>query len=99
MRRFDYAGNDHGSGYLLNVQSELLNELNTIVVVPLVSLATVRNPIRRLNPVFDIADNQFVMRTQFMSAMPMREFGTVLGSLSHAHSEIMNALDVLFSGM
>ena len=36
MARFDVYRNPEGSGYLLDVQADLLSDLNTRVVVPLI---------------------------------------------------------------
>jgi hypothetical protein len=55
-------------------------------------------PARRLNPVFDIVDGQFVMATQFMAAVPTRELRERIGSLADHHDAIMNALDMIFTG-
>ena len=99
MRRFDYFHDEDGKGYLLNVQSEMLVGLNTAAVVPLVPAKTVRTPIRNLNPVFQIDGKDYLMRTQFLGAVPKSMLKNSAGSLSQMYSEIMNALDMLFTGV
>jgi toxin CcdB len=98
VARFDFYRNPEGKGYLLDLQSDLVGGLNTRVVAPLMPLAEAPRPARRLNPVFDIADGQFVMATQFMAAVPTRELRERIGSLADQHDAIMNALDMIFTG-
>ena len=54
MARFDVHAYPSGDGYLLDVQADLLDHLNTRVVVPLLAKATAPKPASRLNPVFEI---------------------------------------------
>jgi toxin CcdB len=98
MARFDVYEISGGRGYLLDVQSNLLSGLNTRVVVPLLPLAQAPRPARRLNPVFEIGRNQFAMVTQFMASIPQAELQVKAGSLDQRHDEIMNALDMIFTG-
>ena len=97
MQRFDVFQTAEGN-CLLNLQSELLSDLTTAVVAPLVPLETVKTPVTRLNPVFVVDETSYVMRTQFMSAVPKSVLKTNLGSLANKHGEIVNALDLLFEG-
>ena len=96
MARFDtYRFED---GYLLDVQADLLDGLNTRMVVPLMPLETAPKPAERLNPLFTIEGSEYVMVTQFMAAVPVRELGRPAGSLGHAFERIRAALDLLFDG-
>lgn len=49
--------------FLLDVQSDLLNGLNTRVVVPLLERAQAPTPAQRLHPVFIVDGAEFVMAT------------------------------------
>ena len=54
MARFDvFAGRIEGS-YLLDVQSDLLDNFKTRVVVPLLPVATAPPQMRELHPTFEI---------------------------------------------
>ena len=53
MARFDFYVNSEG-GYLLDVQANLMSELNTRVVIPLMPRASAPKPAERLNPVFQM---------------------------------------------
>ena len=98
MARFDIFENGGGSGYLLDVQSDILSGLNTRVVVPLLPSSSAPFPAQRLNPVFSIEGQELVMVTQFMAAVPDGELRSCVGSLAEQQDEISAALDMLFLG-
>jgi toxin CcdB len=98
MARFDLYRNPDGPDLLLDVQSDLMRDLNTRIVVPLMRRREAPKPAGRLNPVFDIDNTEFVMVTQFLAAIPVVELGNRSGNLAHEDVAITNALDMLFSG-
>lgn len=71
MARYDIFAEPDGRGFLLDVQANVLSELNTRVVVPLMPLDLAPVPAKRLNPLFSIAEAPDVMVTQFMAAVPL----------------------------
>lgn len=50
MARFDVYQNPDGQGALLDVQADLLSQLNTRVVVPLLPASYAPIPAKHLNP-------------------------------------------------
>jgi len=98
MPRFTVYRNPSGEGYLLDVQADILDHLNTRMVVPLLPLSSAPKPAKTLNPVFDIAGTSVVMVTQFMAAVPASLLKSPEGSLAFARNEITAALDLLFQG-
>lgn len=98
MARFDVYRGTVSADLLLDCQSNLLRDLNTRFVVPLQRPENAPQPARRLNPVFEIEGQAYVMVTQFAAAVTRRECGPVLTSLASEHSTIMNAVDMLISG-
>ncbi len=87
-----------GSGvYLLDCQSDYLAGLETRFVVPLLREGEVPQ-VHRLNPIFSVEGERFVMATQLGSSVPARELRDRVGSLAHRHDAIMNAFDVLLTG-
>ncbi|MES0884283.1 CcdB family protein [Roseibium sp. SCP14] len=84
---------------VLDVQADLLENLNTRVVVPLLPESNAPAPAKFLNPVFTFEDETFVLATQFLSAVSAAQLSDSIGSLDEHHSEIMRALDVLFQGV
>ena len=99
MARFDVYASPDGRGYLLDVQADLLDRLNTRVVVPLMPVGTAPSPAKRLNPVFDIQNERHVMVTQFLSAVPVFILKTPISNLALHDTEIMGALDILTTGI
>lgn len=61
MPKYDVFSNPSGDGFLLDVQSDLLSDLNTRVVVPLLPVTSAPKPATRLNPTFDINGERVVM--------------------------------------
>lgn len=99
MARFDVYANEFGPGLLLDCQADLLSELNTRLVIPLLPPENAPKRAGRLNPQFDIHGEQYVMVTQYAGAIELREFGRKIASLLDRDREIMNALDMLISGV
>lgn len=104
MARFDvYCNSGPHAGdvpYLLDVQSDLLQELNTRVVVPL--RRRDRFPAGqlpdRLTPVFEIEGIACFLETPKLAAVPLRLLKTPVGSLADNWAAITGALDFLFQG-
>ena len=81
MARYDvFAGPADGS-YLLDVQTDLIGQLKTRVVVPLLPAASAPPPIARLNPIFEIGGRKVVMATPLLAAVPSAELGESRASL------------------
>jgi toxin CcdB len=98
MARYDFYRIARSDGYLLDVQSDLLEHLDTKVVVPLLPPNMAPLPARKLNPVFRIDGEDHVMVTQFISALTASELRAAEGNLSRHHDDIVAALDMLFQG-
>jgi toxin CcdB len=104
MARFDvYANPGSHAGttpYLLDVQSDLLDALESRMVVPLRSLRhfpPVKLP-SRLTPVFSIRGEDCLLETPKMGAVPMRVLKSPVASLADSQADITAALDFLFHG-
>jgi len=98
MARFDVYKNPGGSGYLLDVQANLLEHLNTRVVVPLMLPNEAPSPANRLNPTFKVGEEMVVMVSQFLSAVPSSILKMPVTSLEAHDIEIIDAVDMVFQG-
>lgn len=98
MTRFNVYANPTGSGYVLDVQADVLGDLNTRLVAPLMPLERAPVPAKRLNPIFQIGTEQHVMVTQFMATIPRGLLRDPVTNLAGHDAEISNALDMLFVG-
>ncbi len=97
MPQFDIYPFD--GGFLLDVQSDILDGLETRMVVPLLPLAAMAKAARRLNPIFLIGDRRYVMAPQFMASVPISDLTNLAGSLAYEHFTIKAAIDMVFDGV
>lgn len=84
--------------YLLDIQADLLNALSTRVVVPLITASTIGRPITHLNPQFTISNTPVFMSTAELAGISFRSLGEKMCSLKSHRTEIIAALDFLFTG-
>jgi len=98
MSRFDVYKNPEGDGYLLDVQADLLNDLNTRMVVPLLPLLVAPKPAQHLNPRFEIQKESVVMATQFMAAVPSYILRNPITNIESNRNSITAAIDFLMQG-
>jgi toxin CcdB len=98
MAKYDVYKIASVDGLVLDVQADILDPLNTRMVVPLLPLELAPKPARRLNPIFEVDGTDFVMVTQFTSAVRISELGQPIGTLEPHFAEITAALDMLFQG-
>ena len=99
MPQFDVHRLNSNETLVIDCQSELLEQLNTRFVVPLVPREAAPIPAHRLNPVFSIGGRDHVMVTQFAAAVERRELADVVFSLRDRSFEVVGALDVLITGV
>lgn len=86
--------------FLLDVQNDLLNDLETRVVVPLCPLSSVKGkPLRALTPVLEIEEEPYVMLTPQMAGIAKRELGASVTHLERYRYEIVAAIDFLVTGI
>lgn len=98
MGRFDVYRNPEGDGYLVDLQADLLDHLNTRIVAPLILLEHAPKPAATLNPVLKIEADQVVMMTQFMAAVPVQILKSPVARIDAYRPEITAAIDLLFQG-
>jgi toxin CcdB len=84
--------------YLLDVQTELLDNLTTRVVVPLITASAMGKAAKHLNPQFKINKTAVVMSTAELAGVTVHILGEKVCSLKEKHNEIIAALDFLFTG-
>jgi toxin CcdB len=105
IRRFDVFRNPESRSarsfpYLLVLQSELLEMLTTVVVVPLVRRSTLAGtPTTRLNPVLRVEGDAVYMLTQQIGAVSAKSLSKQVTNLDVERIAITQALDFLFSGI
>lgn len=95
MGRFDIHRRLDGPGYLLDLQANILRDLNTRFVAPLLPPNDAPRPASRLNPIFTIEGQPHIMVTQFAGAVRISELGPCVGNLQPEDTAIVAALDML----
>ena len=98
MPKYDVYENPDGAGLLLNVQADFLESLNTRLVVPLLPQQKAPLPAKRLNPIFVIDGDNYVMVSQFLAAVPKSLLKKHIENIEDQFSEINDALDLLITG-
>ncbi len=101
MARFDvHEFRSSGVPLVLDVQANLLNDLNTRVVVPLFPHTKARlETAPKLKPVFQINNKTYVLMTTDMGTVHKAELGPGVVNLEQEYREIIvEALDFLFQG-
>lgn len=84
---------------VLDCQSNLLDRLESRLVVPLLAQTEAPQAAQRLNPIFEIDGTEYVMLTQAAAAVRTLDLGAVVASFTDRSFEITGALDVLISGV
>jgi toxin CcdB len=81
--------------YLLDIQHDLLDDLSTRVVIPLV---VGMKPVTHLNLLFVIDGQKVTLSTAEMAGVPLRLLGAKVTSLEQSRQEIIAAVDFLITG-
>ena len=87
------------NGLVVDCQSDLLGHIDSRFVVPLASREYAAIAARRLNPRFTIAGEDYIMVTQQAASVPRSALGPAIASLADHRFEIIDAIDVLLSGV
>ncbi len=85
--------------YLINVQSSLLDALDTRLVIPLSLKSNFDGkPIKNLNPILTMNNDDFMILTQQMAAIHLKNLGQKISDGSEKQKEILSAIDLLITG-
>ena len=85
---------------LLDIQTNLLDSLQTTVVVPLKKLEANKNKVlTQLTPTFLIDGVDYLMLTPQLAGIQRKELGKAIADVEYARTEILNALDFLLTGI
>ena len=100
MARFDvYAHPDAQSRrktpFLLDIQNEYINALDTRIVMPMRAAASYGLRMRDLNPEFMIDGQAVVLDAAALAAVPARELRRRVTNLRERREDIIAALDSL----
>jgi toxin CcdB len=99
MRQFDVFRSLAGGPLLLVLQADALGEFNVVVTAPLYQADEWQKPTRHLQPVFQVGDQNWVLVTNHLAAIPRSQLGERVTSLAEHRNDIIAALDFLFTGI
>ncbi|MGO1659031.1 MAG: CcdB family protein [Marinobacter sp.] len=86
--------------YLVDIQSPLLTDLVTRIVIPLGKRAAFGDQaMQGLTPEITFADQELLLLTPQISALPEKQLKNPIGSLSHFRDQIVGALDLAVTGI
>lgn len=86
--------------YLLDIQSDLLSDLRTTVVIPLCATKLAgKAAITKLCPIVEIEGKSFIALTQQLAGIDRNSLGQRVCDLSQYRSEIIAVLDFIISGI
>ncbi len=97
-----YRDADDASGEipcLLDVQANLLADLKTRVVIPLIRAEAFGQRATRLHPSFIVSGQSVVMGTHLIAAVTRRGLGEPVANISDQRDAMISAIDVLWSGV
>lgn len=97
MAQFDVHRYKKGI-FLVDVQSDLLDDLETRVVIPLRPLEPGGKPIRILEPIVEWSEGTYFLATSEIVTVGTRELGRKMGNISAMRNDILAATDMLFTG-
>lgn len=87
-------------GHSLDVQSDLVADLSTRVVVPLCPASAMKGKlVKTLMPVFEIDGRHYAMLTPQLAGVSMKQVGSKVVDVAQYREEIMAALDLLITGI
>jgi toxin CcdB len=102
MAQFDVLRNPRGGAYpfVVDLQSESLARLATRIVAPMAAVKRYApKPISRLNPVARIKSVDYVVVLQDLASILVSDLGECVGSLRERGSDLIAALDLMFTGV
>ena len=84
--------------YLLNIQTDLLNNLATRVVIPLYTVSAMGKAAKHLNIQFSVKRIAVIMSTAELAGVAVNSLGDKVCSLKEHRNEIIAAIDFLVTG-
>ena len=105
MAQFDYYANtdkdtNRTYPFIVDIQDALLDGLNSRAVIPLTPLSGLEKSYpKNLCPEITIEGKEYSLLTHQMASVSTRTLSHCEGSLAHIRSEIISAIDFLFTGI
>jgi len=98
MARFHIHKLKGRDGFIMDLQADLLDSIETRVVAPLVPVAQIGPVFVKLSPRVEVDGQAYYILIPSMASVPKRLIGESVLDLSHHSAEITAATDFLFQG-
>lgn len=86
--------------FLVDIQSKLIAEIATRIVIPLGKLSSFSNvALPRLTPIVEYQGEKLLLLTPQISSVPNKVLKNPVGSLAHLRATIIASLDFAVSGI
>ncbi len=86
--------------YLVDIQTDLLTDLRTRVVVPLIKhTALGKKPIDILTPIVEVGGQKFLMLVPQLAGIQLSDLGAEVASLASHRGAVVAAVDFLVTGI
>lgn len=86
--------------YVVDVQNNLLNALNSRLVIPLAPYKSLKETnADKLCPVFEIEGDNFVLVTPQITSIPVHILKNKVATLDQYHEEIKISIDLIITGI
>lgn len=86
--------------FLLDVQTNLLSELQTRIVIPLTKTGGLtKKPIKNLMPILPIEGENYLLLTPQLAGILKTDLGAAVTTVSAYRDDIIGALDFLITGI
>lgn len=98
MARFHVHRMREDDALVLDLQADLLDDVETCVVAPLVLAKTVQARIAKLSPTISFEGREYIVWVPQMTAVPRKLLSVPLADVSDRRDAIVAATDFLFQG-
>ncbi len=86
--------------YLIDIQSDLLEELKTTVAIPLCRASQLHDRIiTKLCPLVEISGEKFVAMSQQLAGIDRSQLGKEITNLSENRAQFIVAIDFIIAGL
>lgn len=85
--------------YLVDVQSEIIGELNSRIVIPLLPVNRLKNKqVKRLNPIIQVEGEEFLVMAHEMASVRTSMMGERVMDARAYRQLIKDSIDFIFDG-
>lgn len=83
---------------MVDCQSDHIRAFDTRLVIPLLHKTSDRAPVTRLEPLLRLSDEELILVTHLLAAVPKSELGRPVDNLVSHRDDIDLAVDLLITG-